>query len=148
MKAPKNRRVFAIGQAAITPLGATAEATWQRAVANQAGFRELSRCSVGCRTIVGEIPDRDSTSYAFDTPRERHNWSAAYVLETIAVCQDALRDALEASPGPRHEGEAPLASTVKLCPDDKALVARRSLEDAEDGGIEESGGIRDEHQGR
>jgi 3-oxoacyl-[acyl-carrier-protein] synthase II len=93
MKAPKNRRVFAIGQAAITPLGATAEATWRRAVANEAGFRELSRCSVGSRTIVGEIPDRDSTGYAFDTPRERHNWSAAYVLETIAVCQDALRDA-------------------------------------------------------
>ena len=79
----------------MTALGATAEATWRRAVANEAGFRELSRCSVGAGTpmIVGEIPARDKSSYAFDTPKERHNWNAAYVLETIAVCQDALAHA-------------------------------------------------------
>ena len=93
MKAPKNRRVFVIGRAASTALGATTEATWARAVGNQAGFRELSRCSVGTRTIVGEIPDRDRAGYAFDTPKERHNWNAAYVLQTMALCQDALVDA-------------------------------------------------------
>jgi 3-oxoacyl-[acyl-carrier-protein] synthase II len=95
MKAPRNRRVFVIGRAAMTALGATAEVTWRRAVANEAGFRELSRCSVGAGApmIVGEIPERNKAGYAFDTPRERHNWNAAYVLETIAVCQDALAHA-------------------------------------------------------
>src|ERR1039457_5552800 len=97
MKAPRNRRVFVIGRAAMTALGATAETTWRRAVANESGFRELSRCSVGAPAtfpmIVGEIPDRDRSNYAFDTPKERHNWNAAYVLETIAVCQDALAHA-------------------------------------------------------
>jgi 3-oxoacyl-[acyl-carrier-protein] synthase II len=81
----------------MTALGATAETTWRRAVANESGFRELSRCSVGAPAtfpmIVGEIPDRDRSNYAFDTPKERHNWNAAYVLETIAVCQDALAHA-------------------------------------------------------
>jgi 3-oxoacyl-[acyl-carrier-protein] synthase II len=97
MKAPKNRRVFVIGRAAMTALGATAEATWRRAAANESGLRELSRCSVethgGLPMIVGEIPPRDRSNYAFDTPKERHNWNAAYVLETIAVCQDALAHA-------------------------------------------------------
>jgi len=104
MRAPKNRRVFVIGRAASTALGATTEATWRRAVANESGFRELSRCSVGSRTIVGEIPDRDSTAYAFDTPKERHNWNAAYVLATVALCQDALVDAklsMDDQVGPR-----------------------------------------------
>jgi len=108
MKAPRNRRVFVIGRAAMTALGATAEATWRRAAANESGLRELSRCSVethgGLPMIVGEIPARDRASYAFDTPKERHNWNAAYVLETIAVCQDALAHAkLTMSPeiGPR-----------------------------------------------
>jgi 3-oxoacyl-[acyl-carrier-protein] synthase II len=108
MKAPRNRRVFVIGRAAMTALGATAEATWRRAAANESGFRELSRCSMGASAsvpmIVGEIPDRDRTRYAFDTPKERHNWNAAYVLQTIAVCQDALAHAkLAMSPeiGPR-----------------------------------------------
>jgi len=92
----------------MTALGATAEATWRRAAANESGFRELSRCSMGASAsvpmIVGEIPDRDRTRYAFDTPKERHNWNAAYVLQTIAVCQDALAHAkLAMSPeiGPR-----------------------------------------------
>jgi 3-oxoacyl-[acyl-carrier-protein] synthase II len=97
MKAPRNRRVFVIGRAAMTALGATAEATWRRAVANESGLRELSRCTVethgGLPMIVGEIPPRDRSNYAFDTPKERHNWNAAYVLETIAVCQDALAHA-------------------------------------------------------
>jgi 3-oxoacyl-[acyl-carrier-protein] synthase II len=95
MKAPRNRRVFVIGRAAMTALGATAEETWRRAIANEAGFRELSRCSVGAGLpmLVGEIPERDRSSYSFDTPKERHNWNAAYVLQTIAVCQDALAHA-------------------------------------------------------
>jgi len=97
MKAPRNRRVFVIGRAAMTALGATAESTWRRATANESGLRELSRCFVeshgGLPMIVGEIPERDKAAYLFDTPKERHNWNAAYVLETIAVCQDALAHA-------------------------------------------------------
>jgi 3-oxoacyl-[acyl-carrier-protein] synthase II len=104
MKSPRNRRVFIVGQAAATALGADTATTWRRAVANEAGFRDLSRCSVGSRMIVGEIPERDRTHYAFDTPKERHNWSAAYVLQTIAICQDALADArltMDDNVGPR-----------------------------------------------
>jgi len=85
----------------MTALGATAEETWRRAAANEAGFRELSRCSVGAGMpmIVGEIPVRDRSSYHFDTPKERHNWNAAYVLETMAVCRDALAHARLAMDG-------------------------------------------------
>jgi len=102
MKAPRNRRVYVIGRAAMTALGATAEETWRNAVANQAGFRPLSRCSLGAPPagtssvlpmIVGEIPERDRTQYEFDTPKERHNWNASYVLATVALCQDALASA-------------------------------------------------------
>jgi 3-oxoacyl-[acyl-carrier-protein] synthase II len=91
MKAPKNRRVFVIGYAARTALGASAQATWERAVANASGLRELSRCSIGTSHIVGEIPER--AGYDFDTPKERHNWNADYVLETMAICKDALSSA-------------------------------------------------------
>ncbi len=112
MKAPSNRRVFILGRAAMTPLGSTAEATWSKAVANQSGFRPLSRCSLGepapgttavMPTLVGQLPDATST-YAFATAKERHNWNAAYVLATMAVCHDALASAqlvMDASTGPR-----------------------------------------------
>lgn len=91
MKAPKNRRVFVIGYAARTALGASAQSTWERATANASGLRELSRCSIGTSHIVGEIPERED--YDFDTPKERHNWNADYVLETMAICKDALTSA-------------------------------------------------------
>lgn len=54
--------------------------------------------------VVGEVPQRDHASYPFDTPKERHNWNADYVLETMAICQDALADAkiaVDQSIGPR-----------------------------------------------
>jgi len=54
--------------------------------------------------VVGEIPERNRSAYPFDTPKERHNWNADYVLETMAICQDALADArlvMDASVGPR-----------------------------------------------
>ena len=104
MRAPRNRRVFVIGRAARTALGASAEATWARAVANQSGLRPLSRCDVGTPMIVGEIPGRETGRYAFDTPKERHSWNAAYVLETMAICQDALANArlpMDGGAGPR-----------------------------------------------
>jgi len=104
MRAPRNRRVFVVGRAARTALGATAEATWERAAANQSGLRPLSRCDVGTTMIVGEIPGREAGRYAFDTAKERHNWNAAYVLETVAICQDALAHArlpVDEATGPR-----------------------------------------------
>jgi len=104
MRAPRNRRVFVVGRAARTALGATAEATWERAAANQSGLRHLSRCNVGTTMIVGEIPGREVGRYAFDTAKERHNWNAAYVLETVAICQDALAQArlpIDEATGPR-----------------------------------------------
>jgi 3-oxoacyl-[acyl-carrier-protein] synthase II len=88
----------------MTALGASADATWRRAAANQVGLRPLSRCSLDTPMIVGEIPERDRSRYPFDTPKERHNWSADYVLETMAICQDALADArlpMDAAVGPR-----------------------------------------------
>ena len=88
----------------MTALGATAESTWRRAAANQAGLAPLSRCSLTTPMIVGEIPERDRASYPFDTPKERHNWNADYVLETMAICQDALADArlaMDDTIGPR-----------------------------------------------
>ena len=93
-----------VGRAARTALGATAEATWEHAAANQSGLRPLSRCDVGTTMIVGEIPGREAGRYAFDTAKERHNWSAAYVLETVAICQDALAQArlpVDEETGPR-----------------------------------------------
>ena len=104
MKSPKNRRVYVVGRAARTALGASAEETWRRANANQGGLRELSRCSIGTTAIVGETPDRDPASYPFDTAKERHSWNADYVLETMVVCQDALahaRIAMDGVVGPR-----------------------------------------------
>jgi 3-oxoacyl-[acyl-carrier-protein] synthase II len=104
MRAPQNRRVFVIGRAARTPLGDTAEATWQRARANQSGLGMLSRCDVGMPVIAGEIPGRQAGRYPFDTAKERHNWTAAYVLETMAICQDALAAAglrMDREVGPR-----------------------------------------------
>jgi 3-oxoacyl-[acyl-carrier-protein] synthase II len=104
MRAPRNRRVFVVGRAARTALGATAEATFELAAANQSGLQPLSRCDVGTTMIVGEIPGREPGRYAFDTAKERHNWNAAYVLETVAICQDALADArlpVDDATGPR-----------------------------------------------
>jgi 3-oxoacyl-[acyl-carrier-protein] synthase II len=92
MKAPLNRRVFVVGYAAATPLGRTFETTWQRAVNGEAGFRRLTRFAMESgSSIVGEIPDWDPMALDFVAPREAHNWNAAYVFLTMAVCRDALR---------------------------------------------------------
>jgi len=104
MRAPRNRRVFVVGRAARTALGPTAEATWERAAANRSGLRPLARCNVGTPMVVGELPPRAPGHYGFDTPKERHSWNAAYVLETVAICQDALADAklpIDDTTGPR-----------------------------------------------
>ena len=93
MRAPSNRRVFVVGLAACTPLGATLERSWERAVAGEAGFRDLTRCSMATRTVVGEIPDLDLSDYEFATPKEQYNWNAGFVLLTMALCEQALRDA-------------------------------------------------------
>lgn len=98
MRAPQNRRVFVIGCAAATPLGMTLGSTFERAVAGEAGFRRVTRCQVDSPCdVVGEIPDWDPL--AVGDAKEVHNWNAAFVLLTVAVCRDALADArLEMTP--------------------------------------------------
>ena len=105
MKAPKNRRVFVIGYAAVTPLGKTFSDTWERAVKGEAGFRKVTRCQVDslCH-VVGEIPDWDPLDLDFVDAKEAYNWNADVVLLTAAVCRDALRHAgleMDKKTGPR-----------------------------------------------
>ncbi|MEW6264789.1 MAG: beta-ketoacyl-[acyl-carrier-protein] synthase family protein [Thermodesulfobacteriota bacterium] len=94
MKAPLNRRVFVVGYSAATPLGRTFARTWERAAAGEAGFCLTTKCQVSRHLrVVGEIPDWDPLSLDFVNRREAHNWNAAFILLTMAVCRDALADA-------------------------------------------------------
>lgn len=94
MKAPLNRRVFVVGYAAATPLGMTLDATWQRAVRGEAGFRRVTRCRVESPSdVVGEIPDWAPARLDFISEKEASNWNASFVLLTVAVCKAALEDA-------------------------------------------------------
>jgi len=94
MKAPKNRRVYVIGYGAATPLGATFAESWERAVSGEAGFRKVTRCEVRTLSdVVGEIPDWNPSALDFVDEKELYNWNAAFVLLTMAVCQEALRHA-------------------------------------------------------
>ena len=94
MKAPLSRKVFVIGYGAATPLGATFERTWQRAVKGEAGFRKVTRCQVeSACDIVGEIPDWNPLDLDFTDAKEVYNWNAAFVLLTMAVCKEALGNA-------------------------------------------------------
>ena len=94
MKAPKNRNVFVVGYAAATPLGATLAEAWPRAVRGETGFRKVTRCQVDCLSnVVGEIPDWDPLSLDFVDEKEKANWNADFIILTVAVVRDALRDA-------------------------------------------------------
>jgi 3-oxoacyl-[acyl-carrier-protein] synthase II len=105
MKAPRNRRVFVIGYGAATPLGATFDRTWQRAVNGETGFRKVTKCRIdSLSNVVGEIPDWDPSALEFADRKEVYNWNAEFVLLTMAVCKEALdRSGLEINPetGPR-----------------------------------------------
>lgn len=94
MRAPANHRVFVVGYAAATPLGATLARTFERAAAGEAGFRRITRCAVDSPcNVVGELPDWDPLAAGFADAKEVHQWNAAFVLLTVAVCRDALLDA-------------------------------------------------------
>ena len=94
MKAPKNRKVFVVGYGTATPLGSTFEKTWKRAVKGEAGFRKVTRCQVeSACNIVGEIPDWNPLDLDFIDAKEMYNWNAAFVILTMAVCQEALENA-------------------------------------------------------
>ncbi|MFO7801561.1 MAG: beta-ketoacyl-[acyl-carrier-protein] synthase family protein, partial [Desulfovermiculus sp.] len=105
MRAPQNRRVFAIGYDMVTPLGIGLEATWEQAVQGKGGFRKVTRCDVDCPSnIVGEVPGWDPVELDFVTTREAYNWNADFVFMTMEVCRRALaRSGLEidAHTGPR-----------------------------------------------
>ncbi|MDM8556054.1 beta-ketoacyl-[acyl-carrier-protein] synthase family protein [Desulfococcaceae bacterium HSG7] len=91
MKAPLNRKVFVIGYGAATALGSTFQKTYMRAVKGEAGFRKVTKCEVNSLSnVVGEIPDWDPLANDFVNRREVHNWNAAFVLLTMAVCKEAL----------------------------------------------------------
>jgi 3-oxoacyl-[acyl-carrier-protein] synthase II len=94
MKAPKNRRVFVVGYGMATPLGSTFKKTWKRAIKGEAGFRRVTRCQVeSACDIVGEIPDWNPLELDFVDAKELYNWNAAFVILTMAVCQEALENA-------------------------------------------------------
>ncbi len=105
MKAPLNRKVFVIGDGAATALGATFEKTYQRAVQGEAGFRRVTKCEVNSLSnVVGEIPDWDPEAYDCFNRREVYNWNAAFVLLTMAICNEALAHSgliIDADTGPR-----------------------------------------------
>ncbi|BBO75367.1 3-oxoacyl-[acyl-carrier-protein] synthase 2 [Desulfosarcina widdelii] len=105
MKPPQNRRVFVVGYDAATCLGSTFEATWQRAVRGEAGFRKITRCETTSRSnVVGEIPDWHPEDLPFIDKRDCRNWNADYVLLTMVVCKRALDHAgltIDERTGPR-----------------------------------------------
>lgn len=93
MKAPKNRKVFVIGYGAATPLGKTFPLTWERAARGEAGFRKITRCRVESRcNIVGEIPDWDPKTFDFSDEKEVYNWNASFVILTMAVVKEAMKN--------------------------------------------------------
>ena len=100
MRAPLNRRVFVVGYDAASPLGSTFEKTWDQAILGKTGFRKVTRCKVDSQAdVVGEIPDWDPLSLDFISPKDVHNWNAAFVNLTMAVCKGALDHAgLEITP--------------------------------------------------
>jgi 3-oxoacyl-[acyl-carrier-protein] synthase II len=105
MKAPSNRRVYVIGYGAATPLGSTFEKSWERAVRGEAGFRKITRCQVKTACdVVGEIPDWDPHALDFTDEKEIYNWNADFVILTMAVSQEAVRNAgleIDKTTGPR-----------------------------------------------
>lgn len=93
MKAPKNRRVFVIGYGTATPLGKNFEETWKRALNGETGFTKVTRCSVdSLSNVVGEIPDWDPMDLDFVDGKEAYNWNADFIILTMAVCREALRN--------------------------------------------------------
>ena len=105
MRAPQNRRVFVVGYGAATPLGNTFSQTWERAVKGEAGFRKLSRCRVASLSdTVGEIPEWNPSAFDFSSEKEAYNWNAAFVILTMAVCKEALKNsglAINEETGPK-----------------------------------------------
>lgn len=105
MRAPLNRRVFVVGYAAATALGADFATTWQRAESGEAGFRRLTRCQVDTRSdVVGEIPDWDPSRLPGVNAKEASVWNAGYIFLTVEMCRQALLDAgldIDAQSGPR-----------------------------------------------
>jgi 3-oxoacyl-[acyl-carrier-protein] synthase II len=94
MRAPKNRKVFVVGYGTATPLGSTFKKTWERAIKGEAGFRRVTRCQVeSACDVVGEIPDWNPLELDFVDAKELYNWNAAFVILTMAVCQEALENA-------------------------------------------------------
>jgi 3-oxoacyl-[acyl-carrier-protein] synthase II len=94
MRAPLNRKVYVVGYDAITSLGNTLEATWQRAVQGEAGFRRVTRCHTDSRSnVVGEIPDWNPKGLDFIDRKGASNWNADFIYLTMVLCKRALAHA-------------------------------------------------------
>ena len=93
MKAPKNRRVFVIGYGAATPLGKNFDETWEKALRGETGFTKVTRCEVeSLSNVVGQIPDWDPMALDFVDGKEAYNWNADFIILTMAVCREAIRN--------------------------------------------------------
>ncbi|BBO81614.1 3-oxoacyl-[acyl-carrier-protein] synthase 2 [Desulfosarcina ovata subsp. sediminis] len=105
MRAPLNRKVYIVGYDIATALGSSLDATWQRAVRGEAGFRRVSRCDTSSRSnVVGELPDWDPAALGYFDRKDLYNWNADYVFLTMALCIRALAHAgleINAETGPR-----------------------------------------------
>jgi 3-oxoacyl-[acyl-carrier-protein] synthase II len=105
MKPPLNRKVYVIGYDAATCLGGSFDATWQRAVKGEAGFRRLTRCQMDTRSnVVGELPDWHPEAWEWFDRKESNNWNADYVFLTMVLCKRALEHAglpMDEATGPR-----------------------------------------------
>lgn len=105
MRAPLNRKVYVVGYDAVTCLGNTFEATWQRAVNGEAGFRRVTRCRTESRSnVVGEIPDWNPRDLDFIGRKGAYNWNADFVFLTMVLCKRALDHAgleMDAQTAPR-----------------------------------------------
>lgn len=105
MRAPRNRRVFVVGSAAVTPLGLTLDETFRRAEAGETGFRRITRCDCDTECFaVGEIPGWNPEALDFVAAKDAYNWNAGFVHLTMLACRDALASSgiqMDSELGPR-----------------------------------------------
>jgi hypothetical protein len=97
------------------------EETWRRANANEAGCASCRAARrLGPHDRRRDSPIAIRSNYAFDTPKERHNWNAAYVLETIACARTP--SPTPSSPWTARSGRARPASWARPSTDRTACA--------------------------
>jgi len=82
-----------VGYDAVSPLGITLEAQWNRAIRGESGIGLLSRFPVNEDfpvRIAGQVDDIDHLPYPFLNPRERASWSSPVFRYAMLTVQRAL----------------------------------------------------------